>query len=105
MIEMADEDDRPDPELIVMVKELLSKETFEILQLVGFNIKEAIGKPLTQMVERLILSRVPSTDMSEKLTRLNARYQLSVDFEGQTWAEILKCQCFRDPCSRSVSLI
>jgi hypothetical protein len=31
-----------------------------VLQLVGFNFKEAIGEPLTQVVEGLILQLAPS---------------------------------------------
>jgi len=36
------------------LKALLSSETLKILQLLGFNFKEAIGEPLTKLVAQLI---------------------------------------------------
>lgn len=45
-------------------KPLLSKETFNILQLLGFNFKKAIGEPLTELINGLISSQIP--DNSEK---------------------------------------
>lgn len=45
-------------------KPLLSKETFNILQLLGFNFKKAIGEPLTELINGLISSKIP--DNSEK---------------------------------------
>ncbi|SDJ66147.1 hypothetical protein [Salimicrobium halophilum] len=41
------------------VKPLLSKETFNILQTLGFNYQRAIGEPLTEFVRRLISSNNP----------------------------------------------
>lgn len=49
---------------IEMFKPLLSKETFNILQLLGFNFKKAIGEPLTELINGLISSKIPSN--SEK---------------------------------------
>ncbi|MDM5335806.1 hypothetical protein QUF84_00650 [Fictibacillus enclensis] len=40
------------------IKPLLLKETFNILQLLGFNFKEAIGQPLTELVNKLISSKI-----------------------------------------------
>jgi hypothetical protein len=40
-------------------KPLLSKETFNMLQLLGFNYKRAIGKPLTDLVNSMIVSQKP----------------------------------------------
>lgn len=78
MIELADEDDRPEPELVDMIKELLSKETLEILQLVGFNFKAAVGQPLTEIVQRLILALVPKSDASGEVERMQMEYQLQI---------------------------
>lgn len=44
-------------EIIEILKPILSVETFTILQLIGFNFKEGIGKPLTQLLKDLILSK------------------------------------------------
>ncbi|GAB3063658.1 hypothetical protein [Virgibacillus ainsalahensis] len=42
-----------------IVKTLLSKETFNIMQLLGFNFKQAIGEPLTQLLKNLITAQIP----------------------------------------------
>ncbi|MGP1906814.1 hypothetical protein ACTSEZ_01495 [Metabacillus sp. JX24] len=49
---------------VEIFKPLLSKETFNILQLLGFNFKKAIGEPLTELINGLISSQIP--DNSEK---------------------------------------
>lgn len=41
---------------IESLKPLLSKDTINILQLLGFNFKKAIGEPLTQLINSLIFS-------------------------------------------------
>lgn len=38
---------------------IISKETLTILQLLGFNFRKAIGEPLTILLEKLILSKLP----------------------------------------------
>lgn len=42
------------------VASLLSVETVNILQLVGFNFKQAVGEPLTRLIAQLISSKEPS---------------------------------------------
>jgi hypothetical protein len=49
---LADDDNA---EAIEAIKKLVSVEMLTVLQLVGFNFKAAIGEPLTQLVEGLIL--------------------------------------------------
>lgn len=41
-------------DIVEILKPLLSKETFNILQTLGFNFKEALGEPLTLLVRDLI---------------------------------------------------
>lgn len=53
------ENDEKLNEQIDMLTSLLSKETFSILQLLGFNFKKAIGEPLTIFVRDLVLSKKP----------------------------------------------
>jgi hypothetical protein len=43
-----------------LIQPLLAVETVTLLQLIGFNFKRAIGEPLTELVSKLILSRIPS---------------------------------------------
>lgn len=52
-----------------MVKAVLSKETIMVMQLIGFNFKQAIGEPLTSLIRRLIESKMPINDA--ELKRLN----------------------------------
>lgn len=44
-------------EFISSIQKVLSKETLKILQLLGFNYKEAIGLPLTNFVAQAIQSQ------------------------------------------------
>jgi hypothetical protein len=57
------------------IKSLITPETLTIMQLVGFNFRRAIGEPLTTLIERLILSRVPAPDQSAELQALQLRQQ------------------------------
>lgn len=41
-----------------IMKPILSKETFNIMQILGFNFKKAVGEPLTKLVESLISSKI-----------------------------------------------
>lgn len=43
------------------VKELISVDTLKTMQLLGFNYKEAIGEPLTQLCANAILSKLKSS--------------------------------------------
>jgi hypothetical protein len=44
-------------DLIDVIKPLLSVETVTVLQLIGFNIRKAVGEPLTQLVSSYISSK------------------------------------------------
>ena len=46
-------------EIARVLSPVISKETFIILQLLGFNFRKAIGEPLTTLVEKAILSKLP----------------------------------------------
>ena len=65
------------PEFIEPLKAVLSTETLTILQLVGFNFKAAIGEPLTQLMQHLILPKVPDADTSGALALLSARREVA----------------------------
>ncbi len=52
-----------------IIKAVLSKETITVMQLIGFNFKQAIGEPLTSLIRRLIESKMPINDA--ELKRLN----------------------------------
>lgn len=46
-------------EMVRILSPLISKETLTILQLLGFNFRKAIGEPLTVLLEKMILSKLP----------------------------------------------
>lgn len=48
-----------------VVKKLLSKETLNVMQLLGFNFKQAIGLPLTRLLSDYISSRSSSTNQED----------------------------------------
>ena len=64
-------------ESLEMLKPLLAKETFNILQLLGFNFKKAIGEPLTLLINKLISAQIPETaEQSKELEILIAQREL-----------------------------
>lgn len=46
-------------EVLDIIQPLLSVETVTVMQLIGFNIRKAVGEPLTQLVGSLISSKTP----------------------------------------------
>jgi hypothetical protein len=77
LLDLAPDDGTDSAEVLDAVKTLLSVETLTILQLIGFNFKDAIGVPLTRLVERLILAKFPPPDTSQELALLNARREVA----------------------------
>jgi hypothetical protein len=53
-------------EAIDAIRKLVSVEMLTVLQLVGFNFKAAVGEPLTQVVEGLILQLAPNQSRSRQ---------------------------------------
>jgi len=52
-------------ESIEMIIKLLNKDTLKTMQLLGFNYKEAIGRPLTNLVASMIESKMPQKTKSK----------------------------------------
>lgn len=59
-----EEDDSKNRETLELFKPILSKETFNILQLFGFNFKKALGEPLTDLANKAIKSNNPISNES-----------------------------------------
>ena len=76
-------EDEQTSEALDAIKGLVTPEMLTIMQLVGFNFRRAIGEPLTTLVERLILSRVPAPEQSADLQALQLRQQAAY-FEALT---------------------
>lgn len=49
------------------IKPILSKEIFNIMQILGFNFKEAIGEPLTELLAAFIRSKINTSEKSLEL--------------------------------------
>jgi hypothetical protein len=69
---------------IEVLKPMLSVETANILQLLGFNFRKAIGEPLTQLTAHLIESRVDKSEQLQIATieRDQAFVKLALDPEA-----------------------
>lgn len=61
-------DDEKQQEYIGYVEKLLSKESLQVMQLIGFNYREAIGRPLTDLCANAI--RKLSTGSNESETAI-----------------------------------
>lgn len=60
LAEASDESDGSTQEMIEVLTPLLSEQTFTVLQLLGFNFKQAVGEPLTALIRELIIVNAPS---------------------------------------------
>lgn len=59
--------------MLDLLRPLLSIETVTIMQLIGFNFRQAIGQPLTTLISQLILSKIPVDPSSAtELQRVSA---------------------------------
>ncbi|WP_298255396.1 hypothetical protein [uncultured Arthrobacter sp.] len=62
-----------------LMRSLLSVETANVLQLLGFNFRRAIGEPLTALCESLILTQVsPPDDLQQQLQLASVRNQTAL---------------------------
>lgn len=70
----AEEGDTAAKDTIDLLKPLLSEETLTVLQVLGFNFKQAVGEPLTELLRGFILAQVPrrpseaATDLGQQQT-------------------------------------
>lgn len=66
------------------VKPILSVETVNVLQLLGFNFRRAIGEPLTTLCEKMITSRVDQSEALrvESVKRDQLYIQLALDADA-----------------------
>ena len=65
-------------------KPFLSVETVNVLQLLGFNFRRAIGEPLTELCSKMITSRIDQSEVLrvEALKREQLYVQLALDAEA-----------------------
>jgi len=64
-------------QILDLVKTLLSVETITVLQLLGFNFKQAIGEPLTDLLAQVIRARKPiAPEDHVELNKLQLRREI-----------------------------
>ena len=76
--EIVSEKDKPQ---IEQLKKVLSVETLTIMQLIGFNYKQAIGEPLTLLLRKYIESQIPM-DSKTNVDYVLAMARLASDKES-----------------------
>jgi hypothetical protein len=71
------EGDEKKDEYIGYIESLLSKELVKVMQLIGFNYREAIGIPLTKLCADAI-SNLKQTEGKQNLQELNLKNQTAI---------------------------
>lgn len=64
------DDSRKIQDGINAIKPILSKEIFNIMQILGFNFKEAIGEPLTELLAAFKRTKINTTERSLEIQML-----------------------------------
>lgn len=77
LVEKFTQGDPKSQEYIGIAKQLLSKETLKVMQLIGFNYREAIGGPLTSLCADVI-SKLSSKSAQNKLNIATVRNQTAL---------------------------
>lgn len=70
--------------IIGVIKPIVSLETITILQMFGFNFRDAVGQPLTELVKKIILKKVNSNidkDITLQTLKFNTEYSKIVQDE------------------------
>jgi len=63
-----------------VLEKILSKEVVQVAQILGFDFKQAIGEPLTKMINAQIMKNAPSEDLRRlHLENANLTAQLALD--------------------------
>ncbi len=58
------------------IKPILSKEFFNMMQILGFNFKQAVGEPLTELLASWIRSNINITDRSMEMQLLTQQREI-----------------------------
>ena len=77
MVEQLTKSDPKQQTYIDAIKSLLSKETLKVIQLIGFDYREAIGVPLTRLCANVI-QNMANTDDKQALAKLNIENEIGL---------------------------
>lgn len=86
-----DEDERAKSQTYIdTIKNIVSKEMITVLQLVGFNFKQAIGEPLTILIKRMIESKTPANDAEQRrLSTLNSNLSIEISKDKEAYERLM----------------
>lgn len=77
--------------LLSSVKSVISKEMITIMQLVGFNFKQAIGQPLTVLVRKTIESNMPTGDAElKRLNMVNSNLSIELSKDEESFQRFMR---------------
>lgn len=77
--------------LLSSVKSVISKEMITIMQLVGFNFKQAIGQPLTVLVRKTIESNMPTDDAElKRLNMVNSNLSIELSKDEESFQRFMR---------------
>ena len=73
------------------IKNIVSKEMITVLQLVGFNFKQAVGEPLTTLIKRVIESKIPINDIElRRLSVLNSNLSIEISRDKEAYERLMR---------------
>ncbi len=86
-----DEDERAKSQAYIdTIKNIVSQEMITVLQLVGFNFKQAIGEPLTVLIKRMIESKTPTNDAEQRrLSTLNSNLSIEISKDKEAYERLM----------------
>ena len=77
--------------LLSSIKSVISKEMITIMQLVGFNFKQAIGQPLTVLVRKTIESNMPTDDAElKRLNMVNSNLSIELSKDEESFQRFMR---------------
>lgn len=78
-------------EYLDIVKSVVSKEMITVMQLIGFNFKQAIGEPLTTLIGKMIQSKMPIEDAElKKLNVINSNLSIEISKDEAGYHRLMK---------------
>lgn len=73
------------------IKNIVSKEMITVLQLVGFNFKQAVGEPLTTLIKCVIESKIPINDIElRRLSVLNSNLSIEISRDKEAYERLMR---------------
>lgn len=87
----SDPGDKSAQETLDLIKPMLSTEVLKVLQVLGFNFRQAVGEPLTILLREYILANVPrpQSDAAQQLSQQQSLEVLRLAQDPEAYARFL----------------